>query len=146
MCMNAAQHHPRARRCRSAPGASASCCIAGGKLLIAYATAAARLRLHLLTQLDLLTCRGLEALAGAGISLPASMCLPRGRVVRYRGTQMYATEASPWSRSVNRYADNLFGYSSRAFFVQGAPLHEPQSLLDRSASRYLAFPTRPSPP
>lgn len=46
--------------------------------------------------------RGLEAVAGAGISLPASMCLPRGRVVRYRGTQMYATDASPWSRSVNR--------------------------------------------
>jgi hypothetical protein len=52
----------------------------------------------------LLHRRGLEAVAGAGISLPASMCLPRGRVVRYRGTQMYATDASPWSHSVNRYA------------------------------------------
>lgn len=87
----------------------------------------------------MLTCRGLEALAGAGISLPASMCLLRGRVVRYRGTQMYATEASPWSRSVNRCADGLFGCSSKSFCAQGVcpPCMSRKAFeLDRSGSRY----------
>lgn len=47
-------------------------------------------------------CRGLEAIAGAGVKLPDSMCLRRGSVVRFRGTKMYTTEASPWSHGVNR--------------------------------------------
>lgn len=46
--------------------------------------------------------RGLEAIAAAGIRLPSSMCLKRGSVVRFRGTQMFSTEASPYSHSVNR--------------------------------------------
>ena len=50
----------------------------------------------------LLVYRGLEALAGAGIQLPSSMCLRRGSVVRFRGTKMYDTPASPYSHSVNR--------------------------------------------
>lgn len=61
--------------------------------------------------------RGVQALEACGIDLPMTLAIPREKVIRFRGTKKYVTEASPWSHSINRTAlvHHLVGHAQQRY-------------------------------